>query len=84
MSDLVHALLEEIAADPAAVERLREIVGPPQGPDGWVGVPEAAAHLNCKRQRIYDLVSQRAIPHRREGSRLLFRLADLDRWLRHP
>jgi excisionase family DNA binding protein len=47
----------------------------------WVGVEEAAAHLACKRQRIYDLVSRRTIPHRKEGSRLLFKLSHLDAWV---
>jgi len=45
---------------------------------------EAARHLGCKRQRIYDLVARRqasAIPHRKEGARLLFRLSELDRWI---
>jgi excisionase family DNA binding protein len=47
-------------------------------------VAEAAEHLGCKPQRIYDLVSRRAtsgIPHRKEGGRLLFRLTQLDRWI---
>jgi len=47
----------------------------------WVGVDTAAAHLACKRQRIYDLVSRRTIPHRKEGSRLLFKLSHLDAWI---
>jgi excisionase family DNA binding protein len=47
----------------------------------WVGIDAAAAHLACKRQRIYDLVSRRTIPHRKEGSRLLFMLSHLDAWI---
>jgi excisionase family DNA binding protein len=47
----------------------------------WVGVDQAAAHLCCKRQRIYDLVSRRTIPHRKEGTRLLFKLSHLDAWI---
>lgn len=47
----------------------------------WVGVDAAAAHLACKRQRIYDLVSRRTIPHRKEGTRLLFKLSHLDAWI---
>ncbi len=45
---------------------------------------EAAAHLGCKPQRIYDLVCRRAssgIPHAKEGGRLLFKLSQLDRWI---
>lgn len=54
------------------------------GVEGWVGVAGAARHLDCKRQRIYDLVCRRAstgIPHRKEGTRLLFKLSALDRWI---
>ena len=53
-------------------------------PEPWVGVEEAAQHLACKRQRLYDLVSRRrstGIPHRKEGTRLLFKLSQLDRWV---
>ena len=81
MSELARALLEELADDPVALERLRELVDNDHGPEPWVGVEAAAAHLGCKRQRIYDLVHQEAIPHRRDGSRLLFRLSELDDWL---
>jgi excisionase family DNA binding protein len=61
-----------------AVERLaaRHPVAEP-----WVGVDAAAAHLSCRRQRIYDLVAQRRIPHRKEGARLLFKLSHLDAWI---
>lgn len=55
-------------------------------PEPWVGVREAAAHLSCKPQRIYDLVHRQdetRIPHRKEGGRLLFKLSQLDRWVEH-
>ena len=81
MTDLVRAFLDAIAEDSAAVERLRELVGARDGPERWVGVDDAAEHLGCKRQRVYDLVYRRAIPHCKDGSRLLFRLSDLDAWL---
>jgi hypothetical protein len=54
------------------------------GVERWVGVSQAAAHIGCKPQRIYDLVCRRAssgIPHRKEGTRLLFKLSHLDRWI---
>jgi excisionase family DNA binding protein len=80
VSDLARALLEELAGDPVALARLRELVGD-HGPESWVGVREAAGHLGCQPQRIYNLVSDRAIPYRKDGSRLLFRLSELDAWL---
>lgn len=82
MTDLARALLDEIAADPVALEQLRELVGVhDDGPEAWVGVEQAAAHLGCKPQRIYNLVHDRVIPYRKDGSRLLFRLSELDTWL---
>ena len=53
-------------------------------PEPWVGVAEVARHIGCRPQRVYDLVYQRSrtgIPHRKEGSRLLFRLSEIDRWI---
>jgi excisionase family DNA binding protein len=41
----------------------------------------AAANLACPTSRIYALVSARRIPHHRDGSRLLFRRAELDEWV---
>lgn len=77
---LARALLDEIAADPEALAKLRELTGG-DAVEAWVGVEQAAEHLGCKPQRIYNLVHARAIPYRKEGSRLLFRLSDLDAWL---
>jgi predicted DNA-binding transcriptional regulator AlpA len=75
---LVDELVERVAA------RLARPAAEP-----WVGVGAVAAHLGCGRQRIYDLVSQRGrrgdgIPHRKDGSRLLFRLSEIDAWLTPP
>lgn len=51
------------------------------GGDWLRGANAAAAYLGWPRSRIYDLTSRRAIPHHRDGSRLLFRRSELDRWL---
>lgn len=50
-------------------------------PEPWVGVDEAAVHLACSRQRIYDLVREGRLEPRRDGRRLLFRRSDLDAFL---
>lgn len=47
-------------------------------PEPWIDAGEAARHLRCSKQRIYDLVAQakkngEGIPHEREGSRLAAR-----------
>jgi excisionase family DNA binding protein len=70
---LPEELVERIARKAAAlVER---------EPEAWVGVPEAAAHLNAPKSRVYALVESGRLPHEKDGTRLLFRRSELDRWL---
>jgi excisionase family DNA binding protein len=83
VSGLLDLVLDELAKDPEALARFRALVIDGQGPERWVGVQQAAEHLGCKPQRIYNLVNDRAIPYRKDGSRLLFRLSELDAWLEH-
>lgn len=52
-----------------------------QRPAPYLDVSAAATYLVAPRSRIYALVSAGRIPHRRDGSRLLFRAAELDEWL---
>ena len=79
---LAIALLDALDRDPDALEQLRAKLGEASGMlEPWVGVHEAATHLNCRPHRVYDLVSNRVIPYRKDGSRLLFRLSELDEWL---
>ena len=70
-------VLEHIAE--RAAELLRERAE--DRPEPWLDVTGAAAYLACPKSRIYALVHQRAIPHHRDGSRLLFRHAELDAWV---
>ncbi len=56
------------------------------GPSPWLDVDGGARHIGYDnlargRRRIYDLVSRRELEPRRDGKRLLFRPADLDRYL---
>lgn len=53
-----------------------------QGEGGWLDVGAAARHLCCKPMRVYDLVHQRRLEAHRDGSRLLFRRAELDAYVR--
>ena len=79
---LAIALLDALDRDPDALAQLRAKLGEASGAlEPWVGVHEAATHLNCRPHRVYDLVSNRVIPYRKDGSRLLFRLSELDEWL---
>jgi excisionase family DNA binding protein len=83
VTDLLRALVDELARDDVALERLRDLIGDLRSgePEPWVDVHGAAEHLACKRQRIYDLVHADRIPHHRDGSRLLFRRSELDAWI---
>jgi excisionase family DNA binding protein len=72
-------LLEAVAE--RAAEMLAERLEVGARPEPWLTVDQAAEHLACPKSRIYALVSARRIPHRKDGSRLLFRASELDAWL---
>lgn len=74
-ADIVEHLIAEAAA------RLRAEADQRAAHEAWMTADQAALHLGCARQRIYDLVHARRIPHRREGGRLLFKRSELDSWL---
>jgi excisionase family DNA binding protein len=66
----LEALIEEKVAE--AVARL-------QLEDPWLSSASAAAYLDVKRQRIFDLVSQGRLPrHGEKGTGLRFRRSELD------
>jgi hypothetical protein len=56
--------------------------------ESWVGVDAAAAHLCCRRQRIYDLVAQRRIVKTKTAGiykrgnryRYTYRVRGVQRW----
>jgi excisionase family DNA binding protein len=75
--ELPDALIDALAERVADLLADRE----PGGPEPWIGVEDAAEHLACGKSRLYALVSARRIPHEKDGSRLLFRRSELDRWL---
>lgn len=77
--------LSAVALD-ALAERVAARLAATVAAEGFVGVREAAAHLACKPQRIYDLHGRRAdarnpLPTHYDGSRLLFRLSEIDAWV---
>jgi hypothetical protein len=72
-------LIERIAA------RAAELVGErtePKAEDGWLrGAERIAAYIDAPRSRVYALVSARRIPVHHDGSALIARRSELDRWL---
>ena len=51
----------------------------PRPQSEFLNVPEAAAVLRCKPQRIYDLRSAGRLPRTVEGGRAVVRRSDLER-----
>ena len=73
-------LVERIAR--RAAELLKEQASQP-AEDGWLrGAERIAAYLDCPRSRVYALASARRIPIHRDGSALIARRSELDKWLR--
>lgn len=72
-------LVERIAR--RAAELLSEQASAPAR-DGWLrGAEKIAAYLDCPRSRVYALASARRIPIHRDGSALIARRSELDKWL---
>jgi len=87
LSALARALLAELNDDAldalaeALFPRLAAKLGAHEGSTPWLSTEDAARHLACSRDRLYDLVQLGKLKPRRDGRRLLFKLADLDAYL---
>lgn len=44
-------------------------------------VAEVARHLRLGTRKVYDLVARKGLPHTRAGGKLLFDVAEVERWL---
>ncbi len=66
-------LVERIAERAADLLAERERPAEPE----LMSVSEAAELLRCRRQRVYDLLSQGRLPHLKDGARVLIRRAEL-------
>jgi excisionase family DNA binding protein len=53
---------------------------PPAAP-ARLTVAEVARHLRLGTRKVYDLVARKGLPHTRAGSKLLFDVAEVERWL---
>ena len=77
--DVGDDLVEQIARRAAEliVERQADHAG-----DSWLrGADRIAAYIDAPRSRVYALVSARRIPVHHDGSALIARRSELDRWL---
>jgi hypothetical protein len=77
--DMADDLIEQIAR--RAAELVRQ--SPAETDDGWLrGADKIADYIDSPRSRVYALVSARRIPVHHDGSALIARRSELDRWLR--
>ncbi len=81
----VRLLLPPTALD-ALAELLHERLSPPSPASSehaspYMTVPEAAAFLRVRRQRVDDLLSQGRLSRVKEGRRTLVRRSELERHL---
>lgn len=77
--DIGDELLEQIAERAAQMvtERQAEPVA-----GGWLrGAEKIAEYIDCSTSRVYSLVSAKRIPVHHDGSALIARRSELDRWL---
>ncbi len=83
VSDLALRVPEELveAVAQRAAEIVLEQLAAPDQSSPWLTVPEAAEYLRASRQRIYDLLSSRRLTRHRDGTRVLIRRDELDRYL---
>jgi putative molybdopterin biosynthesis protein len=54
---------------------------PSAAPPARLTVAEVARHLRLGARKVYDLVARKGLPHTRAGGKLLFELAEVERWL---
>jgi hypothetical protein len=77
--DIGDELVERIAKRAAELidQRQEEAAG-----DGWLrGADKIAAYIDAPRSRVYGLVSAQRIPVHHDGSALIARRSELDKWL---
>jgi excisionase family DNA binding protein len=83
VSDLARALLDELAGDAAALERLRELVAPspPDPAPQLLTVNDAATVLRCHPRTVRRRIAAGVLTAVREQDRVVIRADDLDRYI---
>lgn len=77
--NVADELVERIAQ--RAAELLAKQSGEPVE-DGWLrGAERIASYIDAPRSRVYALVSAKRIPVHHDGSALIARRSELDKWL---
>jgi hypothetical protein len=76
---LIEELVERVADRLAEKLEERGLRHTDSSTPELLSVPEAAAVLRCKPQRVYDLRSAGRLPRTTEGARAVVRRSDLER-----
>lgn len=77
-SGLVAAILADADAFATLVTAVTGMMSPVEDLSPYLTVREAANHLRCQPQRIYDLQSAGRLSRVKEGRRTLVRRSELD------
>jgi excisionase family DNA binding protein len=78
----VELSAEELDAVAARVaDLLADHFEPPKRWPEWMALPTASLYLDCGEHRLRKLVQRGDIPHVRDGSRIFFERAELNRWM---
>lgn len=79
--EIDEELIEQIAERVAQLIDVRPELA---SEDGWLrGAERIGAYIDAPRSRVYALASARRIPVHHDGSALIARRSELDRWLAH-
>jgi excisionase family DNA binding protein len=80
--------LATVALDEATLHRVADLIAerlmlsPANGASSpWMPTPLAAEYLSLSVDALHRLSAASAIPHRKQGGRLLFNRVELDAWL---
>jgi excisionase family DNA binding protein len=80
MVELTVTLTDEQVAQIAEVAASLLLKNQPQT-SPWLNTSEAAQHLRCGKDRIYDLIALGKLRPRRDGRRVLLHQKDLDAYI---
>ncbi len=83
VSDLARALLDELAGDPVALDRLRELVAvpAPEPVQSLITVGQAAQRLSCHPKTIRRRIDAGVFSAVHEQGRVLLRAEEIDSYI---
>ena len=90
----MEVFIPELSEISAKLDTIMELLGPRLGdknravglrtgsrPVGMMGVKELADYLGISKATVYQYTSSRRVPYFKLGTRLLFRVDEIDEWV---